>query len=67
VAGTPFERVLQEAITEVVVEPADGGTRVTIAQRHKLRGYSRLGAWSLRGATVKRLDEALAGLERILG
>jgi uncharacterized protein YndB with AHSA1/START domain len=67
VAGTPFERVLQEAITEVLVEPAEGGTRVTIAQRQRLRGYSRLGALSLRGATLKRLDEALEGLERILG
>jgi uncharacterized protein YndB with AHSA1/START domain len=67
VAGTPFERVLLESITEVVVEPGEGGTRVTIAQRQKLRGYSKLGALSMRGATAKRLDEALEELERILG
>ena len=67
VQGTPFERVLLESITEVVVEPRDGGTRVTIGQRQKLRGYSKLGALSMRGATAKRLDEALQGLERILG
>ena len=42
--GTPFERVLQESVTEVVVEPAsEGATRVTIGQRHKLKGSSRLG------------------------
>jgi carbon monoxide dehydrogenase subunit G len=67
VAGTPFERVLHESITEVLVEPADEGTRVTIAQRQKLRGYSRMGALTMRSATAKRLDEALDGLARILG
>jgi uncharacterized protein YndB with AHSA1/START domain len=67
VAGTPFEPVLHESITEVVVEPADGGTRVTIAQRQRLRGYSKAGALAMRSATAKRLDDALDGLERILG
>jgi uncharacterized protein YndB with AHSA1/START domain len=67
VVGTPFEPVLQESITEVVVEPIDGGTRVTVAQRQRLRGYSRTGALAMRSATAKRLDEALDGLERILG
>ena len=50
VIGTPFERVLDEAITEVVLEPADGGTQVTIALRQKLRGYSRTGGFMLRRA-----------------
>jgi carbon monoxide dehydrogenase subunit G len=68
IAGTPFERVLREAVTEIQVAHADtGGTRVTIAQRQKLRGYSRTGGWLLRRATRTRLDEALAGLERICG
>ena len=67
VAGTPFERVLQESITEVLVEPVPEGTRVTIAQRQKLKGYTRIGALSMRGATIKRLDEALDGLARIVG
>ena len=67
VSGTPFEPTLHESITEVVVEPADGGTRVTIAQRQRLRGYSKTGALAMRSATAKRLDEALDGLERILG
>jgi uncharacterized protein YndB with AHSA1/START domain len=66
--GTPFERVLQESVTEVVVEPApEGATRVTIGQRHKLKGSSRLGALTMRRATGKRLDQALDGLVRILG
>ena len=66
VAGTPFERVLDSAITEVLIEPAHGGTsQVTIAQLQKLRGYSRTGALMLRRATNKRLDEALDELARI--
>ncbi len=67
VAGTPFEPVLHESITEIAVEPVDGGTQVTIAQRQRLRGYSKTGALAMRSATGKRLDEALSGLERILG
>ena len=65
VEGTPFERVLGEAITEILVEPAQGLTTVTIAQRQKLRGYSRTGGFLLRRATRGKLDEALDGLERI--
>lgn len=67
VSGTPFERVLESSITEVLLDPARGGTtQVTIAQAQKLRGYSRTGALLLRRATDKRLDDALDGLERIL-
>jgi uncharacterized protein YndB with AHSA1/START domain len=67
-AGTPFERVLNEAVTEVALEP-DGpdATRVTIEQNQRLRGYSRTGGWMLRRATNSRLDEALNGLERVFG
>jgi uncharacterized protein YndB with AHSA1/START domain len=66
-AGTPFERVLSEAITEVLLDPVEGGTRVTIVQHQKLRGYSRTGGFLLRRATRERLDEALEGLDRICG
>jgi uncharacterized protein YndB with AHSA1/START domain len=65
VVGTPFERVLSQSITEVVLEPAGDRTRVTIAQTQKLKGYSRTGGFLLRRATGRRLDEALEGLERI--
>src|SRR5262249_7056657 len=51
IAGTPFERVLNESITEVMLEPVDGGTRVTISQQQKLRGYSRTGGMMLSRAT----------------
>ena len=65
-AGTPFERVLDEALTEVVLEPEPTGTRVTIAEHQKLRGYSRTGGFLLRRARSAKLDEALQGLERLL-
>lgn len=68
IPGTPFERVLNESIVEVSLQPAErGGTEVTIAQHQKLRGYSRTGGVLLRRATRSKLDEALAGLERICG
>ncbi len=67
VAGSPFERVLIESITEVALEEDGKGTRVTIAQRQRLKGYSRTGGFMLRRATTKKLDEALDGLERIFG
>ncbi len=73
IEGTPFERVLGEAITEVLVERAPGpegrdgeATRVTIALNQRLRGYSRTGGFLLVRATRARLDEALRGLEEIV-
>jgi uncharacterized protein YndB with AHSA1/START domain len=65
IAGTPFERVLNESIIEVNLEPVEGGTEVTIGQQQKLRGYSRTGGFLLRRPTKSRLDEALDGLERL--
>ncbi len=65
--GTPFARVLSESVIEVALEPAGSGTEVTIAQRQKLRGYSRTGGLMLRRATAAKLDEALDGLQRALG
>lgn len=64
--GTPFERVLGEAVTEVMLEPAHPGTLVTIALSQRLRGYSRTGGFMLRRATRRRLDEALDGLEALV-
>jgi uncharacterized protein YndB with AHSA1/START domain len=67
ISGTPFERVLGESVTEIVLEPADEGTTVTIELRQQLRGYSRTGGFLLRRATGARLDEALEGLDRACG
>ena len=63
VAGTPFERVLREATTEVDVRPASGvATEVTIAVSQRLRGFARLGGFMVRRATRRLVDEALEGL-----
>ena len=67
IEGTPFERVLNESVIEVALEPERDGTRVTIAQSQKLRGYSKTGGLLLRRATASKLKEALDGLVRALG
>lgn len=67
VAGTPFERVLNESVIEVELKPAGDRTEVTLAHHQKLRGYSQTGGFMLRRATAAKLDEALDGLERICG
>jgi carbon monoxide dehydrogenase subunit G len=67
VAGTPFERILAFARTEVQLEPAGAGTRVTLVVRQRMRGSARLGAWMVRRATRRILDEALGSLEALDG
>src|ERR1700739_2712563 len=62
-AGTPFERFLARSVIELRLEPDGAGTRVTIAQEQRLRGYSRTGSWMLRRATRRKLDEALDDLD----
>jgi uncharacterized protein YndB with AHSA1/START domain len=65
--GTPFEGFLRAAETAIEAEPAEGGTRITITTRHRLRGMSRLGGGALlRRATRKQLDEALDALEGVV-
>jgi uncharacterized protein YndB with AHSA1/START domain len=67
IEGTPFERVLNQSITVVRLDPVPAGTEVTIELHQKLRGYSRTGGLMLRRATGKQLEEALDGLQRLLG
>jgi uncharacterized protein YndB with AHSA1/START domain len=67
IEGTPFERVLNQSITVVRLDPVQAGTAITIELHQKLRGYSRTGGLMLRRATGKQLEEALEGLQRILG
>ena len=64
---SPFERMFREVTTEVVLEPEADGTRVTLALHQRLRGINRLGGFLLRRASVRVLDEALDGLERVCG
>jgi uncharacterized protein YndB with AHSA1/START domain len=61
---TPFERILAEATTSLELEPADGGTRVTIALDQKPRGWARFAPLQFRAAGTRQVQGALDGLER---
>ncbi len=63
VEGTPFERFVRRARTEIQLKPANGETEVTMALDRRLRGLSRLGAPMMRRAIGRQLNEALAGLD----
>ena len=63
---SPFERVLEEAITEVRLAEAGAATDVTLVLRQRLRGWARFAPFLVRRATRKLLDEALDGLQRCL-
>ena len=63
VEGTPFERFVRRARTEIDLEPQNGDTQVTMALDRKLRGLSRLGSPMMRRAIGRTLNEALDGLE----
>jgi uncharacterized protein YndB with AHSA1/START domain len=68
-AGTPFERLLDEAETTLSLEPDTGAgagpaTIVTLELRQRLRGWSRLVPFLFTRAAQRQLGEALEGLER---
>jgi uncharacterized protein YndB with AHSA1/START domain len=66
VEGTPFARILRSSKLEIGLEPQPDGTKVILTSDETLRGLSRLGSTMMRGASRRRLDEALSGLERAL-
>lgn len=65
VASSPFERVLTDSVTDIRLEPVEGGTAVEISEELGLRGLSRLGGGQVKRATKRKLDGALDGLERL--
>lgn len=68
IEGTPFARLLKSAETELRLQPGGRATAVTIELDQRLRGIlPRLGASRVRRAARQTLEEALDGLERILG
>jgi hypothetical protein len=72
IENTPFARVLKSAETEIsIVEDNTGegtATAVTIELRQSLQGFlARLGGRLVRRAANSTIEEALDGLERILG
>ena len=67
VAESPFERILADSTTEILLEPDDSRTRVEIALSQRPRGWARLSPFQLRAAATRQVEGALEGLERLLG
>jgi uncharacterized protein YndB with AHSA1/START domain len=72
VENTPFARILKSAETEISLAGADmsdgPATEVTIELRQTLHGFlARLGSHLVRRAAGSTIEEALDGLERIVG
>jgi carbon monoxide dehydrogenase subunit G len=66
-AGSPFERIMTAARTDVRLAPEGDGTRVTVLVRQDMRGTARFGGFMVRRATRRVLDEALTALEGLHG
>jgi uncharacterized protein YndB with AHSA1/START domain len=72
VANTPFARILTSAETEISLSDtgaSDGpATEVTIELRQTMHGFlARMGSHLVRRAAGSTIEEALDGLERIVG
>jgi uncharacterized protein YndB with AHSA1/START domain len=67
--GSPFERMLISAETEVHLRAVDGDrSEVTLVLRQSVQGFfNRFGGFMFRRAAGATLDQALDGLERIVG
>ena len=65
--GSPFEKILKSARTEITLAPDDGGTEVTMRTEQRLRGLSRMGGFLMRRATGRMLNAALSGLDEATG
>ena len=64
--GSPFERLMDEAITEVRLADAGDAVEATLVLRQQLRGWARFAPFLVRRATRRLLDDALDGMQRCL-
>ncbi|MDQ3631535.1 MAG: SRPBCC family protein [Actinomycetota bacterium] len=64
--GTPFARLFKAASKRAALEPAEGGTRVTLVLDQTPAGLACLGAFAVRRALRKQLDEGLDALTALL-
>jgi uncharacterized protein YndB with AHSA1/START domain len=68
VQESPFERLLSESTTEIVLAAdAAGGTLVRLILDQRPRGWARLSPFQLRAAASQQADAALDGLAGLLG
>jgi uncharacterized protein YndB with AHSA1/START domain len=66
-SGTPFERILARSETAIRLEPDGDATRVAISLAQRPRGLALLGTFMVRAAARRQLEEALDGLEALVG
>jgi|SRR6188472_2363458 uncharacterized protein YndB with AHSA1/START domain len=65
IPGSPFEKYLRSATTEIALSDSDDGTLVEIQTDQRVRGLSRFGGGPmLKRATGRQLDQALDALQR---
>lgn len=65
--GTPFERIFSKAGKRCLVVPTEtGGTELTLELDQTPAGMARFGAFMVRGAMRKQLDQGLDALAALL-
>jgi uncharacterized protein YndB with AHSA1/START domain len=67
IAGTPFERILARSETAITLQPEGDATRVSICVAQRPRGIALLGGFMVRAAARRQAEEALDGLEALVG
>jgi uncharacterized protein YndB with AHSA1/START domain len=67
VVGTPFERILARSETAIRLQPEGDATRVAISLAQRPRGLALLGSFMVRAAARRQVEEALDGLEALVG
>ena len=67
VEESPFEAILDEAVTTIALSPDGDATTVELTAEQELHGSYRFGGFMLRRATRRQLDEALDGIEQAVG
>jgi len=67
VEGSPFERLLRSAETEVRLERDGDATRVTVTLSQRLKGVGAFGGLMVRRANRQVADEALERLGKLHG
>jgi uncharacterized protein YndB with AHSA1/START domain len=66
VEESPFEGILQSAVTTLELSPAEEGTRVEIALDQRPRGWARFSPLQFRAAGKRQVEGALEGLHQRL-
>ncbi|MBA2631379.1 MAG: SRPBCC family protein [Thermoleophilaceae bacterium] len=62
---TPFERILAESTTEIVLAPLGEDTRLELTLRQRPRGWARFAPFQLRAAARRQVEGAVEAVEAI--